>query len=101
MGCSLVSGAYCFALIVLLLLRLSDTVLADPIPKSLSGPFAKEKHYKDQEKADMKYRKGLFRMGMELQGLMDQLAKTDSKEMAVDIKKQINKIRAKAPGMGV
>ena len=76
-------------------------MLADPIPKVLSGPFAKEKKYKDQEKADMKYRKGLFRMGMELQGLMDQLAKTDSKEMAVDLKKQIKKLRAKAPGMGV
>merc|ERR1740138_1472464 len=63
------------------------------VPQALAGPEAKEATFKTKEKDDMKYRKGLFRMGMKLQGLLNQLSRTDDKKQATEIKAQIKAIR--------
>jgi len=56
-----------------------------------------ERNFKEQEKKDMTFRKGLFRMGMKFQGLLHQLSRSDDKQMSQEIKEELSKLQKKLP----
>merc|ERR1712166_941535 len=70
---------------------------ADIVPRVLEAEEADEVKFKTKEKQDMVFRKGLFRMGMKFQGLLDQLAKTSDKTQANELKAQLAKLEKKVP----